>query len=188
MLMRCHQLIIKNTLVRRMLVNKIKRRLGLRNNKRLVHLPNRPDGRQSAVGIRKGNRLARSLHRSRLWQRLGLLRRKLSSRLVYCKHRLLIAIAEAARQHLLLRHFLMLFYRRQRCLRTFLTLLQRSQRRLQAFLDGRRTCLLCFLQHSLIMTEERRAVALQTLACLSAGSRLLVAHRRLTMHSQRRFR
>ena len=122
MLMRRHQLIIKNALMRRMLVNKIKCRLGLRNNKRLVHLPNRPDGRQSTVGIRKGNRLARSLRRSSFGQRLCLLRRKLGSRLVYRKHRLLIAIAEAARQRLLLRLFLMLFRRSGRFLRLFLTL------------------------------------------------------------------
>ena len=88
LLMRSHKLVIKNTLMGSMLVDKIKRCFALGNNKSFINLTNRPDSIHTAVGISKSNSfpIGRRCSISRL--RVG----KLAARLMHLQHRLLIAL------------------------------------------------------------------------------------------------
>ena len=89
LLMRSHELVIKNALMGSMLINKIKRCFALGNNKRFINLTNRPDSIHTAVGIGKSNSFPVSRRCSLRRLRLG----KFTARLMHLQHRLLIALA-----------------------------------------------------------------------------------------------
>ena len=87
--MRSHELVIKNTLMGSMLINKIKRCFALGNNKGFINLSNRPDCIHTTVGIGKSNSFPVSRRCSLRRLRLS----KFTARLMYLQHRLLIALA-----------------------------------------------------------------------------------------------
>ena len=89
LLMRSHELVIKNTLMGSMLINKIKRCFALGNNKGFINLSNRPDCIHTTVGIGKSNSFPVSRRCSLRRLRLS----KFTARLMYLQHRLLIALA-----------------------------------------------------------------------------------------------
>ena len=150
LLMRSHQLVIKNTLMSSMLVNQIKRIFTLSNNKGFINLTNRPDSIHTAVGICKSNSFPVG-HRCSLRRlRFG----KFAARLMHLQHRLLIAlgigngcrcfveIIKRLPHRLLLcllffygRHRLLLIYQQLFCCRLLLITLRRFENRLCAALE-----------------------------------------------------